>query len=232
MKLFTGGRKYRDSRNWGNCWRWFFFVKKKKASKNVTQKLDNNHMRGNGQLSQLFSHHIWSFYLFLKTKATSWFVLRVREIRHSCFLIRSLPTLTDCGLMPLLLIDSGRPSRKVSHYFFCNSFSNILPRTASLDEEGNGLPHQLVPLRQICPQKLKKKKSELGHDLSRHKVQKWDWNARREPGNVLELGLLSRRLDCARARAHGYAWLQARAQSDTGVGRVLVCSNNILSLNR
>ena len=30
------------------------------------------------------------------------------------------------------------------------------------------------------------------------------------------------RFDCARARTLAYAWLRARAQSDTGVGRILM----------
>ena len=38
---------------------------------------------------------------------------------------------------------------------------------------------------------------------------------------LLELALLRQRFDCARARAAAFARLRARAQSDTGVGKVL-----------
>ena len=40
---------------------------------------------------------------------------------------------------------------------------------------------------------------------------------------LLEPTLLQQLVGCARASADAYAWLHVRAQSDTGVGRVLFC---------
>ena len=103
---------------------------------------------------------------------------------------------------------------------------DISHRSESLDEECDGLPHQHVPLRHLCP--CRTREPQLRHHLPRHRVQKRAGYERREPGNVLELRLLRQRFDRARARALAYAWVRARAQSDTGVGRVLVCSQAFL----
>ena len=58
--------------------------------------------------------------------------------------------------------------------------------------------------------------------ISRSRLFKWAWYERRRAVALLELSLLWHRVDCACARANAHAWLRARAQSDTGVGRILM----------
>ena len=72
-------------------------------------------------------HHIWSFWnnLLLKTKAISWFVLMLKEIRHSSFLIRSLLTRTDCGPAESWHISSGRLSLQVSRHSLLNQHKHF-----------------------------------------------------------------------------------------------------------
>ena len=48
------------------------------------------------------------------------------------------------------------------------------------------------------------------------------WYERRGAAALLELSLLRQRADCARARVDAHPRLRARAQSDTGVGMVLM----------
>ena len=88
------------------------------------------------------------------------------------------------------------------------------------DEEGDGLHHQSEPLRHLRPGQ------QLQPQLRDHR----QWPNLFERGGyegrgavaLHERRLLRQRFDCARARVDAYARLRARAQSDTGVGRILV----------
>ena len=89
-----------------------------------------------------------------------------------------------------------------------------------LDEEGHGLHHQVEPLHQLCPgQQLK---PQLRHHRQWPDLLERGGYEGRGAVALHERRLLRQRFDCARARVDAYARLRARAQSDTGVGRILV----------
>ena len=77
------------------------------------------------------------FDCFLDKKATSWSVLRIKEIQLSS--MHHWPTPTGSGPVELLPTSFGGLSLQVICHLLSNI--NISHRAASLDKEGDGLPH-------------------------------------------------------------------------------------------